>query len=151
MQREQNPSTGVKPEKKNKKGDTQEEYYDRSKYAYEEEEQKKPAAGDDMPYDLNEINGLSNHFNSGFDLLKKAIEFLANQQIDMKKRLGTVEKDVGGVLKNLNGLQDEIEDLGKSLETPSIEPSQSKENLGVAKVVNEDRPPPPKLDRRSPP
>ena len=69
----------------------------------------------------------------------------------MKKRLGTVEKDVGGVLKNLNGLQDEIEDLGKSLETPSIEPSQSKENLGVAKVVNEDRPPPPKLDRRSPP
>lgn len=79
------------------------DYYDRSKYAYLEEEAKK-SAGDDMPYDLNEISGLSNHFNSGFDLLKKAIEHLAAQQIDMKKRLGSVEKDVGGVLKNLAGL-----------------------------------------------
>jgi hypothetical protein len=35
---------------------------------------------DEMPYDLNEISDLSLHFANGFDLLKKAIEFLAKKQ-----------------------------------------------------------------------
>lgn len=35
---------------------------------------------DEMPYDLDQIAGLSNHFANGFDLLKKAIEFLAKKQ-----------------------------------------------------------------------
>ena len=34
---------------------------------------------DEMPFDLDQIAGLSNHFVNGFDLLKKAIEFLARK------------------------------------------------------------------------
>lgn len=113
---------------------------------------------DDMPYDLNEITGLSSHFNSGFDLLKNAIEFLAKQQVDLRNRLGLVEKDVGGVLKGLGGLQDELDDLGKSLATPSIS-SPSKEPVAPkAPVVEEKKEVPPpkdnagsKMGRRSPP
>lgn len=40
----------------------------------------------------------------------------------MNSRLGSVEKDVGGILKNLGGLQDELNDLGKSLDAASAAP-----------------------------
>lgn len=33
-----------------------------------------------MPYDLDQVADLSNHFANGFDLLKKAIEYLARKQ-----------------------------------------------------------------------
>lgn len=45
------------------------------------DDRRPPKPGkDEMPYDLEKVSDLSNHFANGFDLLKKAIEYLAKKQ-----------------------------------------------------------------------
>lgn len=46
----------------------------------------------EMPFDLNQVAGLTMHFANGFDILKLAIEFLARNQSLTSSRIDKMEK-----------------------------------------------------------